>query len=158
MLLYDTSDAHIICMSLYVIPILYGFPKVPMLIMVSQKCQYRQKLGPMSKYWPLKCGTRIIKTLLIQDKIATKNYWGKEVCLYWNLFRIASINATEEYFSSLMSFCITDEILNHTLFGKNVFKNQKYNWKQWIYYIFFRKLWFYRKTRLIFVNILNLLF
>ena len=58
---YNQVYTHFILMSWFMVPILYGFPSVLTSIMVPQKCQYKEKTRPSSKYWPPKSGTRLLK-------------------------------------------------------------------------------------------------
>ena len=48
---YKLAYAQYLCLSWCVLLLLYGFPLVLPSIIVPQKCQHREKLGPMSKYW-----------------------------------------------------------------------------------------------------------
>ena len=71
----NIAYAQIICLIWCVVPILYGFPSVRISIMVSQKCQYRQILGAVSKDQPPKYGNIPIQTYRL-----VKTKWDRLVC------------------------------------------------------------------------------
>ena len=64
------------------VPILYGFPKVPTLITVPQKCQYWQKLGPVYKNGLPKSGTRHLAYLEKVEIQRIQNYVKYSIMAY----------------------------------------------------------------------------